>query len=198
MPDSYRIEVTPPQLRELAAQIEVAANRITQELSSVQTQIRGLSHEVFDGHTAERYLSEYAASARHFEAMPGQLRSFAVQLRAAADKFEAMDGRLAGSGSRSRGERPSLFENPEPGQPNPLSYTPNNAWLNKDFNAQFVWDHIGFLGTTVEWGLKHNQQLGKAMHGLLSTMDSWIPGGDTVGRALYIKGAGLAPDIFYN
>jgi WXG100 family type VII secretion target len=95
-----RIEVDPAMLRDRAARLRAASQRIRQQFTSVEAQMRGLPPSLFEGQAAAYNHQEYLRLSRYLLQTVTILDRFANDLDAAANEFSEVDKRLTRGGGR--------------------------------------------------------------------------------------------------
>ncbi len=87
---TYEIKATPPALDASASIIEQNAASIAKELQAVQELLTTL-RRTFVGQRASSFFKQYDTSYQEMQEMNEILRSFAAELRAAAQRLRAAD-----------------------------------------------------------------------------------------------------------
>ncbi|MCC6261733.1 MAG: WXG100 family type VII secretion target [Anaerolineales bacterium] len=87
---SYTIRLTPPELRQKAANIDNNAATVQREVNSI-TQIVSRLRSTFLGETAAVFFKEFDTARQNMEQWDDIVKSFATEIREAANKLEAAD-----------------------------------------------------------------------------------------------------------
>ncbi len=87
---TYTIRLTPPELRQKAANIDNNASIVQREVSSIE-QIVNRLRPTFLGETASAFFKEFDSSVQSMQQWDDIVRSFATEIREAANKLEAAD-----------------------------------------------------------------------------------------------------------
>jgi len=86
----YTIRLTPPELRQKAANIDNNAAIVQREVTSI-TQIVSRLRSTFLGETASAFFKEFDSARQSMEQWDDIVKSFATEIREAANKLEAAD-----------------------------------------------------------------------------------------------------------
>lgn len=87
---TYTIRLTPPELRSKADGIDRNAEIVKKEVSSIVALVNKL-RPTFLGETASVFFKEFDAACRDMEQWDDVVRSFATEIRDAANKLEKAD-----------------------------------------------------------------------------------------------------------
>lgn len=87
---SYTIRLTPPELRQKAANIDTNAATVQREVNAI-TQIVSRLRSTFLGETAATFFKEFETARQGMEQWDDIVKSFATEIREAANKLEAAD-----------------------------------------------------------------------------------------------------------
>jgi WXG100 family type VII secretion target len=87
---TYTIHLTPPDLRQKASNIENNASIVEREVDAIEQLVNKL-RPTFLGETASDFFKDFDAALQDMEQWDDIVRSFAVEIRDAADKLEAAD-----------------------------------------------------------------------------------------------------------
>jgi len=87
---TYTIRLTPPDLRQKAANIDNNASIVQHEVSSIE-QIVNRLRPTFLGETAAVFFKEFDAAIQNTQQWDDIVRTFATEIREAANKLEAAD-----------------------------------------------------------------------------------------------------------
>lgn len=87
---TYTIRLTPPELRQKAANIDNNASIVQREVSSIE-QIVNRLRPTFLGETASVFFKEFDSALQSMQQWDDIVRSFATEIREAANKLEAAD-----------------------------------------------------------------------------------------------------------
>lgn len=87
---TYTIRLTPPELRQKAANIDNNASIVQREVSSIE-QIVNRLRPTFLGETASVFFKEFDSALQSMQQWDDIVRSFATEIREAATKLEAAD-----------------------------------------------------------------------------------------------------------
>lgn len=87
---SYTIRLTPAQLRGKAGEIESNARVVEQEVNAVDALVNTL-RPTFLGETAAEFFRDFAQARGNMERWDDVVRSFAEEIREAANRLEAAD-----------------------------------------------------------------------------------------------------------
>ena len=87
---SYTIRLTPSQLRQKAADIERNAAIVQKEVDAIEQLVNRL-RPTFLGETASAFFKEFDSSVQSMQQWDDIVRSFATEIREAANKLEAAD-----------------------------------------------------------------------------------------------------------
>jgi WXG100 family type VII secretion target len=87
---TYRIRLTPPELRKHAADIEQNAATVQREVSEIVNLLNQLKPS-FIGETSTAFYRDFSKAQQDMDKWDDIVRSFAIEIKAAADKLEAAD-----------------------------------------------------------------------------------------------------------
>lgn len=87
---TYTIRLTPPELRQKASNIDNNASIVQREVSSIE-QIVSRLRPTFLGETASVFFKEFDSALQNMQQWDDIVRSFATEIREAANKLEAAD-----------------------------------------------------------------------------------------------------------
>ena len=87
---SYTIRLTPSQLRGKAQDIDTNAKIVQQEVASIETLINQLK-PTFLGQTASGFFKDFNQARGNMERWDDVVRSFATEIREAANRLERAD-----------------------------------------------------------------------------------------------------------
>ena len=87
---SYRIKLTPPELRQRANSIEQNAAMVEREVKQVVELLNRLK-PTFIGSTASAFYRDFAKAQGDMDKWDDIVRSFAIEIKAAADALERAD-----------------------------------------------------------------------------------------------------------
>ena len=87
---AYTIRLTPSQLRAKAQDIEQNAKIVQQEVASIEGLI-GQLKPTFLGETASEFFKDFNQARGNMERWDDIVRSFAIEIREAANKLERAD-----------------------------------------------------------------------------------------------------------
>lgn len=87
---AYTIRLTPPQLRTKADEIDRNAEIVRREVQEI-TQLLGSLRPTFIGETAASFFKEYDSAHQDMEQWDDIVKSFATEIREAANNLERAD-----------------------------------------------------------------------------------------------------------
>lgn len=87
---SYTIRLTPPELRQKANSIDDNAKTVKAEVAEITVLVNRL-RPTFLGETAAAFFKEFDVACQDMEQWDDIVRSFAIEIREAANKLEAAD-----------------------------------------------------------------------------------------------------------
>lgn len=87
---TYTIRLTPPELRSKADNIDQNAETVKKEVSEIMALVNKL-RPTFLGETASAFFKEFDTAIRNMEQWDDVVRSFALEIRDAANKLERAD-----------------------------------------------------------------------------------------------------------
>ena len=87
---TYTIRLTPAQLRQKADTIEQNANTVKKDVNDVEGMVSRL-RPTFLGQTASAFFKQFDTASQDMNQWDQIVRSFALELREAANKLEAAD-----------------------------------------------------------------------------------------------------------
>ena len=87
---TYTIRLTPPGLRQKASNIDNNASVVQREVDAIM-QIVNRLRLTFLGETASAFFKEFDSALRDMQQWDDIVRSFATEIREAANKLEAAD-----------------------------------------------------------------------------------------------------------
>jgi WXG100 family type VII secretion target len=87
---AYTIRLTPPELRQKADSIDQNAKIVQKEVAEIKALVNRL-RPTFLGETAGAFFKEFDAACQDMDQWDDVVRTFAVEIREAANKLESAD-----------------------------------------------------------------------------------------------------------
>lgn len=87
---AYTIRLTPPDLRKKASEIDQNAETVKKEVAEIEALVNRL-RATFLGETASAFFKEFDAARQNMQQWDDIVRSFAEEIREAANKLEKAD-----------------------------------------------------------------------------------------------------------